>query len=154
MAAPLPPVVAPKASVRARLAVLAGAVALGLALQQLVGGRLAEIAALSERDLLAARAELATLMRVVGGGALLLTAATGAVIVAAGRRSLALGVFPPPGLLAWGARAGPVPLRGDAARRGARVGIALGAAVLLLSLVALGLLWHLTSVLLACRAGV
>lgn len=134
-----------------RLAVVAAAVLVGLGLQQLVTARLEEIQTLAASDVLRARAELAGLMRWVGGSALLLTAAFGLLMVASCRRALALDRFPPPGLLGWGVAAGAV-LSGPRARRRARIGMGLGAALVVLSLTALGLLGYVSKVLLACRA--
>ncbi|MEW6273413.1 MAG: hypothetical protein AB1689_29385, partial [Thermodesulfobacteriota bacterium] len=69
-----------------RLLVVAGAVAVGLVLQQVVAERLEGIHALAERDVVAARGELALLLQVVGGAALALTTAAGVAIGLAGRR--------------------------------------------------------------------
>jgi hypothetical protein len=132
-----------------RFVVLAAAVGLGLALQSVVARRLSEITALAETDVLAARAQLAALLRV--GGALLfgLTGAIGVSIAVSSRRAIAAGRFPAPGLWSWGAR---VVATGPAAVRMARVGLVLGAVVAVLSGVAAALVWYIAAVLLACRA--
>lgn len=138
-------------SLAIRLAVVAGAIALGLALQSLVGARLAAIQELGERDVVAARQQLGAILRVVAiclfGG----LTALGGWMTWASWRSLAAGVFPPPG--AWGfgsARR----LEGAAARRVAGVMLGLAIAVAVLSLVGGGLTWHMAATLIACRAGV
>ena len=82
---------------------LAAAVALGLALQRLLGGRLEEIQALAAADVVAARRELAFVLRAVGGGVFGFTALVGASLLVASRKALATGVFPrpPPTLPVW-----------------------------------------------------
>ena len=132
-----------------RLAVLAAAVALGLLLQRVVGARLAQIDALAAEDVIRARAEFASLLRV--GGTLLfgLTGATGLAILASSRRALAVGRFPPPGIWSWGAAR---VVTGPRAATLSRTGLWLGALLLLCSLAGGGLVWYLASVLLACRA--
>ncbi|HXK25563.1 MAG TPA: hypothetical protein VMS55_23040 [Myxococcota bacterium] len=134
-----------------RLAVLAAAVALGLLLQRVVAARLDEIQALSAQDVIRARAELATLLRV--GGALLFgfTAATGLAIVASSRRALATGRFPPPGFWSWGTRR---VTTGPRARTLARTSLVLGTMLVACSAAGGGLVWYMASVLLACKAGV
>jgi hypothetical protein len=133
-----------------RLAVIVGAVALGLALQRVVEARLAEIGALAESDVIRARAELAGILRFVAVGLFGGTGALGVALFAAGRRGLAEGCFPPPGIWAWGAvrRA-----TGAPARRLARAALAAAAALVVCSLAGGALTWHIASVLLACRAG-
>jgi hypothetical protein len=107
---------------RAALA-LAASLALGLVLQQQLAERLAAIDALARQDLLRARGELAFLLRAVGCGVFGLTGAVGVALIAASRRAIAVGQFPPPGVWSFG--------RG---RPGA------------------GLTWWMAAVLLACRA--
>jgi hypothetical protein len=132
-----------------RLGVLAAAVAVGLALQSVVAARLAAIQALANDDVLRARAELAGLLRV--GAVLLfgLTGATGASIALSSRRAVVEQRFPPSGIWSWGAARVQT---GPTAVRFARVGIALGVLLVLLSALAGGLTWHIAAVLLACRA--
>jgi hypothetical protein len=149
MAAPTSPLPRSPRFWIARLAVLAGAVAAGLALQGVVAGRLAEIQALAAEDVVRARAELAGLLRV--GGALLfgLTTAVGVSIAASSRRALAEGRFPPSGVWSWGATR---VATGPQATQLARVGVGLGALLVLSSVAAGALTWHMAAVLLACRA--
>jgi hypothetical protein len=149
MTAPTPPLARSPRFWVSRLAVLAGAVAAGLALQGVVAARLAEIQALAAEDVLRARAELAGLLRV--GGALLfgLTTAVGVSIAASSRRALAEGRFPPSGIWSWGATR---VATGPQAAALARVGLGLGALLVVCSLVAGALTWYLAAVLLACRA--
>jgi hypothetical protein len=138
-------------SVPARLAVLAGAIALGLALQGVVGARLAEIQELAERDVVAARQQLGAILRVVAIGLFGGLTALGGWMAWASWRSLADGVFPPRG--AWGfGSAGR--LEGAAARRAAGAMLGLAIALAVLSLVGGGLTWYMAATLIACRAGV
>src|SRR5262245_60638827 len=133
-----------------RLAVIAGAVALGLALQQVLGARLAEINALAQSDVIRARAELAGILRGVAVGLFGLTGGLGVAMLAAGRRALAEGRFPPTGAWSIGA------LRqttGPRALRLARASIAAAIALVLCSLAGGARTWYRASVLLACRAG-
>ncbi len=132
-----------------RLLLVAGAIGLGLWLQGLVAARLEAIQALADEDVVRARAELAGLLRI--GGTLLfgMTGVTGLSIVAASRRALASGRFPPPGLWSWGASR---VVTGPHARRLARGGVVLGSLLVACSLAAGGLTWHMAAVLLACRA--
>jgi hypothetical protein len=132
-----------------RLAIVALAVVLGLLLQRVVAARLDEIQALSSRDVLRARAELAALLRV--GGALLFgfVAATGIAIAMSARRALATGQFPPPGVWSWGARR---VVTGPRAHALARISLVLGALLVACSAAAGGLVWYTASVLLACSA--
>jgi hypothetical protein len=133
-----------------RLAVIAGAVALGLALQQLLGARLAEIGALSQTDVIRARAELAGILRVVAVGLFGLTGATGVAMLASGRRALVEERFPPAGIWSWGAVRHAT---GPRARRLARASIAVAGALVVCSVAGAALTWHIASVLLACRSG-
>jgi hypothetical protein len=132
----------------ARLLVLALAVAIGLVLQQALGTRLAEIVALGEHDKLAARAELAAWIRAVTMGACGLTAALGLALAGACRNPSAAQRFPPPGLLALGARRA---ITGPRARTLTRIGLVLGLALFGVSLAGIALGWHVGAVLLSCR---
>jgi hypothetical protein len=125
------------------------AIALGLLLQRVVTARLEEIQALSNQDVLRARAELAALLRV--GGALLFgfVAATGLAIAASARRALATGQFPPPGIWSWGTRQR---VTGPRAHTLAKTSLVLGGLLVACSAAAGGLVWYMASVLLACRA--
>jgi hypothetical protein len=134
----------------ARLGVLAGAVALGLALQGVLTARLEAIAALTDSDVVAARRDLAFLMRAIALPVLALTAGLGMVIALSCRHALAEGRFPPTGARAWGRTART--MTGPPARRVARLGIGLGATLFVCSVAAGGLLWWMTYVLLLCRA--
>jgi hypothetical protein len=131
------------------LLVLAGAIALGLVLQEVLGAHLAQIVALAEHDKLAARAELARVVRAVIGGACALTAALGLALAHACRKPSAAKRFPPPGLLSLGARR---TLTGPRARTFTRIGLALGLALCAASLAGLGCAWYLAAVLEACRS--
>lgn len=131
------------------LLVLAGAVVLGLVLQELLGAYLAQIVALAEHDKLAARAELARVIRGVIGGACALTATLGLALAYACRRPSAAECFPPPGLLSLGARHR---LTGPRARTFTRIGLALGLALCATSIAGVGCAWYLAAVLEACRS--
>jgi len=134
----------------ARLAVLAFAVAVGLALQGVVTARLEAIDGLSRVEPVRARGEMAALLRLAGAGVFGFTAVVGLSLLAASRRALRLEIFPPPGLWSWGAvRA----ITGPRARTVARVGVGLSVALVLLSLAAGSLLWYAAGRLLACGAG-
>ncbi len=113
-----------------RLLVLAVAVALGLVLQKLLRERLDSIGLHSQRDMIAARAELAVLIRAVGLSVFGLTAALGAAIAASCRSPRSAERFP------------------------AGVGLALGLLLLAASLAGAGFVWYVGALLLACRAGV
>jgi hypothetical protein len=134
-----------------RLLVLGGAVALGLALQHALGGRLAAIEALAAQDVVAARGELALVLRVVGGLVFGTTTAVGVAMIASSRRALSAGVFPAPGIWSWGAKRR---VEGPRARTLARLSIGLAAALIACSLAALALVLTMAQQLLACRAGV
>ncbi len=116
-----------RALIARRVLVLALAVALGLVLHELLRQRLDAIARLAERDLLAARAELALVLRVVGTLVLGVTGALGVTIAYQMRRM-------------------------RSARE--RFGAGLGVALFVLSAVALAMFWYAAAVLAACRAGV
>lgn len=139
-----------RALVRNRLLVLAGAVALGLALQHVLRQRLDAIVAHSQQDMLAARAELATLIRVVGLGVFGLTGSLGAAMTNACRRPRLAERFPPPGILSIGARR---VVTGPLAQSMTRVGLGLGIVLVAASLAGAALVWYMGAVLLACRAG-
>jgi hypothetical protein len=134
-----------------RLVAVGAAVALGLALERALGGRLAAIEALAAQDVVAARGELALVLRVVGGLVFGMTTAVGVAMVASSRKALSLGVFPAPGIWSWGAKRR---LEGPRARTLARLSIGLAAALIACSLAALALVLYMAQVLLACRAGV
>lgn len=146
---PRPPA---RSALYVRLAVVACAVAAGLALQHVLAARLASIDALAKTDLLAARAQLALIFEVASVSVFGATGAVGVMIAFACRRSLALQQFPPPGRWSWGSAPGVV--TGSRAQRLARIGIALGATLVLASAAGGGLLWYMAAVLRACRAGV
>jgi hypothetical protein len=142
---------APTRGVLARVAILAAAVTAGLVLHAVLAARLDAIQALSQTDLLAARASLAQILEVTAVGLFGATGALGVAIVLACRKSLALLHTPAPGRLSWGARKA---VTGPPARRRARIGMALGIALVLASAAAGGLTWYMAVVLRACRAGV
>ena len=135
-----------------RLAIVASAIAAGLALQHVLSARLASIDALAKTDLLAARAELARIFEIASVAVFGLTGAVGVMIVLSCRRSLALQQFPPPGRWSWGSARAVV--TGPRARSLARVGMALGVTLVLASAAGGGLMWYMAQVLRACRAGV
>lgn len=134
-----------------RVAIVAGAILLGLLLQSLLGSRLTAIQELASRDMLAARGELANLLRVVGVLVFGPTTLVGVLLLVHARRALALGVFPPPGLWSSGAR--PI-VTGLRAIRLARIAMVLAALLALLSVAALGLSVYAAEVLQACQAGI
>jgi hypothetical protein len=90
-----------------------------------LSARLDGIAALAEREMLAARAELALVFRVVGTLVFGLTGALGVAIASSSR-----------------------PMRDTRERLGVGVGIAL----FVLSATGLALIWYMAAVLAACRA--
>jgi hypothetical protein len=124
---------------------------LGLGLQHVVAGRLDEIEALAQHDVIRARAELAQILRIVAVGLFGMTGALGVAMLVSGRRASIEGRFPPSGVFSWSARR---VLSGDPARSMARASIVLGALLVACSLAGAALTWHMASVLLACRAGV
>jgi hypothetical protein len=130
--------------------VIAGALALGLALQQRVGARLAEIDALAQSNPIQARVELAGMLRVVAVGLFGLTGGLAVAILDSGRRALAEGRFPPRGVWSIGAVRFAT---GPRALRLARASIALAVLLFLCSVAGGALTWYLASVLLACRVG-
>ena len=136
---------------RNRLLVLAGAVALGLVLQHFLSQRLDAIVERSHSDMLAARAELALLIRVVGLAVFGLTGALGAAMTVSCRNPRDAERFPPPGLMSLGARRVVV---GPMARTMTGIGLGVGLLLLCASLAGAGLVWYMGAVLLACRAGV
>jgi len=132
-----------------RLLVLAAAVALGLALQRVLQARFESIVELSQRDMLAARAELAHLFQIVGTAVFGLTGALGVAFAVSCRRPMEARQFPPPGLLSLGARR---ITTGPRAQTLTRIGLGLGIALLAASLAAGAMIWYMAAVLLACRA--
>lgn len=96
-----------------------------------------------------ARAELAGILHVAAIGVFGTTAATGVVLLLASRRALREERFPPSGAWTWRA---PRVVTGAPARRLARIGIGLAAALILLSCAGGALTWYIASVLLACRS--
>jgi hypothetical protein len=150
-AAPIPAGLALRALL-VRLAIVAAAIAAGLALQHVLSARLARIDALARTDLLAARAELARIFEIASVAVFGLTGTIGVMIVLSCRRSLALQQFPPPGRWSWGSARAVV--TGPRARSLARVGIVLGVTLVLASAAGGGLMWYMAAVLRACRAGV
>ncbi|HSD27694.1 MAG TPA: hypothetical protein VLL75_10360 [Vicinamibacteria bacterium] len=151
MSAGRPSLESPRRALALRLVVIAGAIGAGLCLQQVLAARLEAIDALSRQDLLAARAELATLLRVVGVLVFGMTGSVGISMLLASRKALEAGQFPPPGAWSWGAAR---ITRGERARTLARVGMALGVAVAGCSAAGGWMMWFLAARLLACRAGV
>ena len=133
-----------------RLLVMAGAVVLGLWLQQVLGARLATIQEHAAHDVVAARGELASLLRIVGGLVFGGTALVGVAMTLASRRALAAGAFPPPGLWSWGSTR---TVTGPRARTLARVWLLLAILVTVLSVTGLGLVFHAARMLLSCKAG-
>jgi hypothetical protein len=134
---------------RNRLLVLAGAVLAGLVLQHFLRLRLDAIVAHSRTDMLGARAELAVLIRAAGLVVFGMTGGLGALIAASCRSPRTAERFPPPGVLAIGARR---VVTGPAARTFTGIGLAIGLLLLGASLAGAGLVWYMGSVLLACRA--
>jgi hypothetical protein len=141
----------PRSAAAKRVLVVAGAVALGLALQQVIAARLDAIQELSRHDLLGARVELATVFRVVAVLVFGATGGAGLSMMVACRKALEVGSFPPPGIWSWGAAR---IATGPRARTLARIALVLGAALVALSAAASGMLWIFAARLLACRAGV
>jgi hypothetical protein len=155
MVSPAPP--APSLAARwrplaVRLLVVAAAIVLGLALQDVVTERLAAIQARSQSDLLGARRELALLLRVGAVALFGLTGGIGVATLLSSRRALSEGRFPPSGTWSLG-RARP-PITGPRARQLATAGLVLGALLVAFSALAGGLVWYVSTALLACRAGV
>jgi len=152
MVSPAPPLARAWRPVALRLLVVAGAIALGLALQQVVTARLAAIQELSQTDVIAARRELAFVFRVAAVALVGGIGGLGVAIAHSCRRARAEGRFPPSGTLAFG-RARNV-VTGPRAQRLATTGIVLGVLLVLCSAMAGGLLWTMARTLLLCRAGV
>ncbi len=140
-----------RATLRNRLVVIAVAIALGLVLQHFLSQRLDAIVEHSRRDMLAARAELALLIRAVGLAVFGLTGALGAAMAASCRNPRGAERFPPSGMMSIGAMR---VVTGPLARTMTGVGLALGLVLLGASLAGAALVWHMGAVLLACRAGV
>jgi len=152
MASPDVQLVRSSRSLRRRLLVLAGAVALGIAAHLATADQLAALASLAQRDPMAARAKLAVVFRVVAVGLFGLTGTLGLVLSFACRRSLAVGRFPPPG--AWGFGSGGRVWTGAPARRIALFMAVLAVLLVLCSIAGSALSWYMAERLLACRAGV
>lgn len=133
------------------VALLSGAVVVGLLLNHLVQDHLAALQGLATTDPIAARRQLATEFRLGGLGLFASTGALGASLIAAGRRARRDERFPPAGIWSWGARR---TLTGAAARHAGVAGAVLGAALLVCSLAGAALSWKIGTSLLACRAGV
>jgi len=102
MVSPAPPLARAWRPVALRLLVVAGAIALGLALQQVVTARLAAIQELSQTDVIAARRELAFVFRVAAVALVGGIGGLGVAIAHSCRRARAEGRFPPSGTLAFG----------------------------------------------------
>ena len=132
----------------ARALVLGVAIGLGLALEQVLTARLTEIQALAKNDVIRARAELASLLRVCGGGFFGLTTALGFLLINASRRAIQEERFPPPGMLSWGATR---VFTGPLGRRIALVSLAISITLVICSLAGAALVWHVAAVLLACK---
>lgn len=133
------------------VALLAGALILGLLANRLVQDHLAALEALAVTDPITARRQLATEFRIGGIGLFLLTGSLGGSLIAAARRAHRDERFPPAGMWSWGARR---ILTGAAARQAAVAGVILGGALLVTSLAGAALSWEIGTRLLACRAGV
>jgi len=140
-----------RALLRNRILILAGAVSLGLILQHLLALRLDQIVQLSKTDVLEARAQLAVLIRGVASVVFGMTGGLGVLIASSCRAWPTLDRYPPPGILAVGARR---IVTGPRAKTLARVSLHLGVALLALSLAGFAIAWYVGGVLLACRAGV
>jgi hypothetical protein len=132
-----------------RVLLLGGALGLGLVLQQLLSDRLAAIQALSRHDVVQARRELAFVLRAAAIGVFGWTGLVGVMMIACCRRAVAAGRFPPPGPWSWGAMR---VVTGARALTLARLGRALGYALVLCSLAGGSLTWYMAAQLLACRA--
>lgn len=137
---------------RFRVAVVLGAIALGLVAQQLLSEYLWKIHELSRTDLLQARAALARVLEIASVVVFGLTGSVGVAMLRSARRSLALERFPVSDLWSWGSRRAPV--TGPRALALARVGLALAIALILASCAGGALTWYMAAVLRACRAGV
>jgi len=131
-----------------RILLLAFAIALGLALEQVLTTRLTEIQALAKNDVIRARAEFASLLRVGGGGFFGLTTALGFLLINASRRAIREARFPPPGMLSWGATR---VFTGTPGRRIALASLAIAITLVICSLAGAALVWHMAAVLLACK---
>lgn len=151
MATPELPSRAVRALVLRRLLVLGAAVVLGLWLQRILQARLEGIVALSQADMLAARAELAHLLQLVGTAVFGLTGALGIAFAVSCRRPGEALRFPPRGVLSLGATR---VTTGPRAQTLTRIGFGLGVVLFAASLAGGALIWYVASVLLACRAGV
>jgi hypothetical protein len=146
---PSPP--AARLAVRRQLALLGGAVVVGLGLNHFVQIHLATLQVLAATDPIAARARFAAEIRVGGLGLFALTGLLGVAIIAAARRGIRELRFPPPGVWSWG---GARTVTGAAVRPIALVVAILGALLIVCSLAGAALSWEMGTRLLACRAGV
>ena len=135
----------------ARIGFVLLAIAIGLVLQQVLRSYLAQIQDDARTDLLGARAELARVFQAIGIVVFGTTGFVGGSILLACRRAARDEVFPPPGLSSWG---GATRVTGARARLLARIGMGLGATVVVASAAGAGLAWYIAAVLRACRAGV
>lgn len=151
MATPELPVRVPRTAILRRLLILAMAVAIGLALQHVLRARLDEIVELSHGNMLAARAELGWLFRIVGTAVFGLTGGLGIVFAVACRHPSEALQFPPPGLLSVDAAR---LTTGPRAQTLTRIGLGLGITLFAVSLLGGTLMWYMAAVLFACRAGV
>jgi hypothetical protein len=133
-----------------RVGVIVAAMVLGLVLNHFVQRHLAALQVLAETDAIAARARLATEIRIGGLGLFALTGLLGVSLIATARRGARELRFPPTGLWGWGATR---IVTGPAARRLAVVGVILGTLLIACSLAGAAVSWRMGTVLLACRAG-
>jgi hypothetical protein len=135
-----------------RIGVLVGAVVIGLLLNQLLQLHLAGLQALAHADPIAARARLASEIRLGGLALFATTGALGVAVMATSRCAARELRFPPVGAWGWGATRTVV--SGQPARRLAYVGMILGLLLMVCSLAGGMLSWEMGTRLLACRAGV
>jgi len=133
------------------IAMLAAAVAIGLAANHAMRVHLGTLEKLAATDQIAARAALAAELRFGGLAIFASVCALGASLVVASLRSMRDERFPPAGV--WGFSATRI-ITGPAARRAAQVGLLLAGALIACSLAGAWLSWEMGTRLLACRAGV
>lgn len=133
-----------------RILVLTIAILLGFCLQRWLAARIGAIQDLAATDVFAARRELAFLLQIAAVTLLGVVGGLGLAIVAASRRALATGRFPPSGWLGWGSTREVV--TGPRARRLAAMSIVLGALLAVCSTAGAGLMWWMARTLLLCRA--
>ena len=132
-----------------RVALLAGAIAMGVWLNQEVAAYLASLQALAKDHPMEARAALARVFRWIAIGLFGGIALLGVHLLATCRRALRIAQFPPPG--AWGFGAART-WQAEPARRIARFMGVVSLALVLASTAGASVAWHIASVLLACRA--